>query len=319
MKKIYAIIAAASLFAPAILVRAELVTGIEAVVHDSVITYQQVEFYTAPLVDELRRKYADQPEVYAQEVGKAAHENLQQLMDNQLIIHEFDRAGYKIPDSIIDQAVQEKIRSRFGDRATFAKTLQAQGTTFEQFKKTVRDQIVISAMQHNFVAEASIISPHKIQAYYDTHQDDFQLGDQVKLRMIVLNKTAEDDGGQTKRMAEEILAKLKDGAAFDQMASVYSQGSQASQGGDLGWVEKKILRKELADVAFSMKPGEQSGVLEMADGYYILLVEDTKPAHIQPLKEVRASIEKTLATEDRARLERIWIDKLRDKTFVRTY
>jgi len=319
MKKLYAIVAAATLFAPAVCVRAELVTGIEAVVHDSVITYQQVEFYTQPVVDDLRRKYADQPDVYQQEVAKAAHENLQQLMDNQLIIHEFDRAGYKIPDSIIDEAVQEKIRTRFGDRATFARTLQAQGTTFEQFKKNVRDQIVISAMQHNFVAEASIISPHKIQAYYDAHQDEFQLGDQVKMRMIVLNKPVEDDGGQTKRMAEEILAKLKDGAAFDQMAQVYSQGSQASQGGDLGWVEKKILRPELATVAFSMKAGEQSGVLEMPDGYYILLVEATKPAHIQALKDVRASIEKTLASEDRARLEKQWIDKLRDKTFVRTY
>ncbi|HEX4343904.1 MAG TPA: peptidyl-prolyl cis-trans isomerase, partial [Verrucomicrobiae bacterium] len=278
-----------------------------------------VQFYTAPLIEDLRRKYGDQPDVYQQEIAKAAQENLQQLMDNQIIIHEFERAGYKIPDSIVDEAVEERIRTRFGDRATFAKTLQAQGTTFEQFKKQVHDQIVISAMQRNFVADVEIISPHKILTYYNAHQDDFQVGDQVKLRMIVLNKPVEDDGGQTKRMADEVLAQLKGGAAFDQMASVYSQGSQASQGGDLGWVEKKILRKELADVAFAMKPGERSGVLEMPDGYYILLVEDAKPAHVQSLKEVQASIEKTLSGDERTRLQKEWIDKLKDKTFVRTY
>lgn len=57
----------------------------------------------------------------------------------------------------------------------------------------------------------------------------------------------------------------------------------------------------------------------MPDGYYILLVEDKKPAHVQPLKEVRVSIEKILAADEHARLEKEWLDKLRDKTFVRTY
>jgi len=63
-------------------------------------------------------------------------------------------------------------------------------------------------------------------------------------------------------LAEEVLAKLKDGAAFAEMASVYSQGSQRKPGRRLGWVEKSVLRRELADVAFGLKPGEKSDVIE---------------------------------------------------------
>ena len=106
MRILYALLAAAVVFVSGLKVRAELVTGIEAVVHDSIITYQEVEFITAPVADELRRKYQGQPEVYQQKLAGALHENLQFLMNQQLILREFERAGYKIPESIIDQSVQ---------------------------------------------------------------------------------------------------------------------------------------------------------------------------------------------------------------------
>ena len=53
------------------------------------------------------------------------------------------------------------------------------------------------------------------------HQDDFKIEDQIKLRMIVLNKTSADDTN-TVKLAREIQAKIKDGAAFAEMATVYS-------------------------------------------------------------------------------------------------
>jgi parvulin-like peptidyl-prolyl isomerase len=306
-------------FANQVQAEPQLVTGVDAVVHDSIITYQEVEFSTAPVLGELRRRYSTQPDMYRQKLTEVLNDNLQQMINQQLILHEYERAGYKIPDSIIDQAVEERIRTRFPDRATFTKEMQAQGMTFEQFRKQVRNQIIVGAMQHNFVSEASIISPHKIEVYYQAHQADYQLDDQVKLRMIVLNRPISEDNGQTKRMADEVLTKINGGASFAEMATTYSQGSQASQGGDLGWVEKKILRKELSDAAFSLKPGERSGVLELSDGYYILLVEDKQPAHVKPLKDVRAEIEKNIAADDRSRLEKVWVDKLQEKTFVRKF
>ena len=297
-----------------------LITGVDAVVHNSVVTYQEVDLSVAPFVQDLQRRYQGKPEAYQEKLTEILNDNLQQMISQQIILHEYERAGYKIPDSIIDQAVEERIRDKFGnDRAAFTKEMQAQGLTFEKFRQRVREQIIINAMQHNFVFEASIISPHKIEVYYAAHQADYQLDDRVKLRMIVLNKAVTDDGGQTKRMADEILAKIKAGTPFAEMASAYSQGSQASQGGDLDWAEKKVLRKELADVAFTLKSGECSSILDLSDGYYILLVEAQDPAHVKPLKEVRAEIEKNIAIDDRNRLQKEWVDKLRKKTYVRLF
>ena len=55
--------------------------------------------------------------------------------------------------------------------------------------------------------------------------------------MIVLKCSGESEVAQTEKLAEEILTKLKEGATFAEMATIYSEGSQRNQGGDLGWWE----------------------------------------------------------------------------------
>jgi parvulin-like peptidyl-prolyl isomerase len=298
--------------------RAELADGILAVVNNAVITRAQVDDFIAPAIDALRREYANQENVsnvFGQKVVSALHDGLEQLIERQLILHEFDAEGYKMPDNFVDQIVQERIRERYGDRTTLMKTLQAQRLTYEQFRKDVRDQWIWMYMRSKNVAQAIVISPYKIENYYLAHQDDFKVEDEIKLRMIVINKTSSDDQS-VPRMAGEILTQIKQGASFSQMASVYSQGSQRGQGGDWGWVERSVLRKELADVAFAIKPGQVSDVIDTPQACYLMLVEETRPAHVRPPNDVRGEIEATLRAQQQKQLEEQWIDRLKQKTFV---
>jgi len=218
----------------------------------------------------------------------------------------------------VDELVQDRIRDKFGDRITFMKTLQAQGMTYEQFRQDVRDQYIEYQMRLKNVSQEIVISPYRIENYYLAHQDDFKVGDQIKLRMIVLNKSSDDDQS-AHRMAGEILTQIKQGASFAQMASVYSQGSQREQGGDWGWVERSVLRQQLADVAFSLPPGQVSDIIDTPQACYLMLVEQKRTAHVRPLSEVRDDIEATLRAQEQSRLEKQWIDGLKKKTFIRHF
>lgn len=301
------------------LARAELSDGIKAIVHNSIITYQQVGDYTAPLVDELRRQYRNQPELYRKKFDEAMDDNLERLVENQLILRDYETAGYNLPESVIDQQLQDNIRATYGnDRVRFIKTLQADGKTYEQFRKEFRERFIIQQMRFTRTSGEVIISPHKIEVYFVDHKDQFKVETQVKLRMIVLNKPA-DDAGQTRKLADEILSKIKDGASFAEMASEYSLDSKRSQGGDQGWFETSKLRKELAEAAPGLKPGEHSGVIETPEACYLMLVEDIRPEHIKPLSEVRDEIERTLLGLEHDRLQKQWIERLKKKTFVRTF
>jgi len=299
---------------------AELVDGIEAIVHDSVITFQEVADTSDRIVQQLHLEYERQPEVLNRQIATAYKETLEELQERQLILHEFQTAGYNLPESAIDEQFENYIKEKnHGDRVAFIKTLQAQGVTLEKARRDYRDTFIVEQMRYKNISSAIMISPHKIETYYVDHKDDFKEEDKVKLRMIVLTNAPEADTTQTRKLAEEIVAKLKEGASFGEMASIYSQGSQARQQGEWDWVEKSVLRKELADVAFSLKPGEQSGVIETPGAFYIMLVEDKHEAHVKPLPEVRDEIEKLLLGKERSRLQQAWIDKLKKKTFIREF
>jgi len=298
---------------------AVLADGIDAIVHDSVITFQEVDDASGRVVQQLRDEYSGEPDLLRQKLTDTYKQTLEALQERQLILHEYETAGYNVPESIIDEEFENYIKDKYPDRVTFIKTLQEEGITYERARKDYRDTLIVDLMRNKNISSAIMISPHKIETYYLEHKDDFKEEDKVKLRMIVLTNAPETDTTQTRRLADEILGKLKGGASFDEMAKIYSQGSQARQGGEWDWVEKSVLRKELADVAFMLKPGEMSGVIETPGAYYIMLVEDRKEARVRPLSEVRDDVEKLLLAKERTRLQQAWIDKLRKKTFIREF
>ncbi len=296
--------------------RADLIDGIKAIVNDKVITYEEVNEFTAPAVDVLRHEYGDYPDVFAQKYNATLADGLETLVENQLILNEFATKYNPLPDSAVDELVADRIRDRYGDRITCIKSLQAQGETFEKFRQEIHDQYIISQLRYkNLSGNNIIISPYKIETYYRLHQDDFKVGDQVKLRMIVLNKSYEDDP-DTRKKADNILAQLKRGASFAQLASVYSQ-DQEQRGSD--WMETSVLRKELAKAVTTLQPGQTSGVIETSDNCYILLVEDKRAAHVKPLSEVRDSIQQTLRTQEQKVAEQRWINGLKKKAFIRFF
>ena len=307
-----------ALFLSASAMRAATVDGIYVVVNDSVITYQEVEKVIAPLQEFLYKTYGKDEQVFRQKVEQARADKIDELIQRELVLTEFKTAGYGLPESVVDDLIRDRIKERFGDRATLTKTLQAQGMSFEAFRKQVRDDYIVRQMIYMKTSSDKIfISPQKIEDFYNAHADKYKVSDQVKLRMIVLNKTNPDDSAPRK-LAEEILKKIEGGASFAEMAGVYSD-TQKANGGDRGWVDRTLFKKELSDAAFALKPGQHSGVVDLPEACYLLLVEDAQTAHTKTLAEVRDEIETTLKSDEKTRLQKQWIDRLKSKAFIRYF
>jgi parvulin-like peptidyl-prolyl isomerase len=303
--------------APVLSVPAELANAIRAIVNDAVITYQEVEALNQQTADLVVRKYGDSRSTLEKKIGEMQSENLDKLVERQLILYEFKTAGYSLPESVLDDLVQESIKNDFGDRVTLTKTLEAKGISYEKFRQQIKERFIEAQLRLKNVASEIIISPHKVESYYEAHQQDFKEEDKVKLRRITLSKSPDPKNPDAKEMAQEILDRLKEGASFSEMAAMYSQGSQESREGV--WYERSALRRELAEVAFALKPGEHSGVIETTGECYLLMVDEVSASHFKPLSEVRGLIEKTLLTDERNRLEKQWIARLKKKTFIQIF
>jgi peptidyl-prolyl cis-trans isomerase SurA len=292
----------------------KLANGVAVIVNDVVITYKDVQNLITRDLEFLERRYAGQPKMLEQKINELTKERIEELVESQLILHEFETKGHKLPESYIEARINQDIR----DRLTLTKTLQSQGLTYEAYRKKVRENIIVEAMWRHNISDEVLISPHKIEMYYVENKEKFKVDEQVKLRMIVLTNRPNDKLFSPTKMAQEIVQKVKDGAPFAEMAKIYSQGSQAVEGGDWGWVEKQVLRKDLSEKAFGMKPGELA-LVESTEAAYIMLVENRQPAHIKSLSEVREEIESTLKAEENKRLRKKWLDRLRTKSFIQYF
>ena len=297
--------------------RAELANAIQAIVNDAVITYHEVESLNQQTAEMVVRKYSGSRSLLETKLNEMQKENMDKLVEQQLILREFKSAGYSLPESVIDDLVQETIKAEFGDRATLTKTLEARGMSYEKFRQQIKERFIVEQLRLKNISQEIIISPHKVEKYYLDHREEFKEEDQVKLRRITLNKSSDPKAPDARKLGEEILDRLKDGASFTELAAVYSQGSQESREGV--WYNRSALRHELAEAAFSLNPGQHSGVIETASECYLLMVDESNKSHYKPLGEVRVEIEKNLRLEERNRLEKNWIDHLKKKTFVQYF
>ena len=220
------------------------------------------------------------------------------------------------------QQINETIANDYGgDRTAFTKTLQAQKLTYSQYRDKVRERTIVQAMRSKRVQQEIVISPNRIEQYYKTHVADYKIEDEVKLRMIFIKKPTDPTISTASRreFGASLVAKLDNGANFADLAKQHSEDSDAKKGGERDWIAKDSLRKELNDVAFNLKPGQHSQLIETKEGFYIIQVDEARAAHTKPLAEVRDTIEKLLIQEQRARMHENWVRELRAKAFIRLF
>ncbi len=295
-----------------------LVNGIAVIVGDAVITYKDIHIALLEDVELLERRYGNNPTLYNQKAAELEKAKLEEMVENQLVLQEFKRAGYVVPESYFQSRIDDDIR-RYGDRLTLTKTLQAQGLTFETYRNKIRERVILQLMWKEKVPHDPLISPSKIENYYVQNRDQFKMDDQIKLRMIVLTNNPSNPSYSPVKVAQEIVAKLDEKVSFEELARVYSQGSHAQDGGDWGWVQRGVLNTNLAQVAFGLEPGQHSRAIPAPNGAYVLKVEDKKISYVKTLAEVRDDVEATLRAEEIKRLRKKWIDQLKSKSFVRYF
>src|SRR6185436_7637270 len=141
------------------------------------------------------------------------------------------------------------------------------------------------------------VSPADVQRSYEDNQQQYSTPEQVRASHILLKTEGKDDAA-VKKQAEDLLAKVKAGADFAQLATKFSEDDVSkTKGGDLDFFPKGQMVPEFDQAAFAMKPGEISDLVKTQYGYHIIKVSEKRAASTKSLDEVRAQIEDQLKWE----------------------
>ncbi len=152
----------------------------------------------------------------------------------------------------------------------------------------LKKRVVIEAYWKQKVEEQAKISDADLQKFYDQNKEKFKTGDQVRASHILL---------KTEKEAQDVLAQLKAGGKFEDLARKYSVDPAGAKGGDLGWFGKGSMIPEFEKAAFALKEGETSGIVKTKFGYHIIKLTGKRSAGVLPLAEVKDQIKAALLPE----------------------
>jgi peptidyl-prolyl cis-trans isomerase C len=149
----------------------------------------------------------------------------------------------------------------------------------------VRQEIVVSYYLREF-ARKNPVTEAEIQKEYDRARS--QHGDkEYKARHILV---------ETEDQAKSVIAELKKGAKFDDLAAKNSKDTGSAQrGGDLDWNVPGTFDRQFSDAMVRLEKGKYSDApVKTRFGFHIIQLDDVRPAKFAALGEVRPRITQML-------------------------
>jgi peptidyl-prolyl cis-trans isomerase D len=136
------------------------------------------------------------------------------------------------------------------------------------------------------------VAEAELHQYYAQHLSDYRVPDRVKVAHILFKTTSKTPAevATIEKTAADVLNQVRVGGNFGDLARKFSEDSTAQAGGELGWLVHGQTVPEFDSTAFSLKPGQVSGLVKTMYGIHILKVEDKQVAHLQSFDEVKNSI-----------------------------
>lgn len=137
------------------------------------------------------------------------------------------------------------------------------------------------------------VSDQELQQQYQDNLDSYRTPERVRVRHILIKTQGKPktDVPQLKAKAEDILKQLQHGADFAELAKKNSEDpGSAVKGGELGWIVRGQTVPNFEKTAFSLQPGQMSGVIETEYGFHIIQVEEKQAAHTETFDEVKPQL-----------------------------
>ena len=206
---------------------------------------------------------------------------IEELVNRELQYQDAVAKGMK-PDKEKVNAQMDKVRKRYKSPEEYKAALEKEGTTEEKLRAQVEKEVLVQTMNVKKETEAQI-SEKDLKEYYEKNPSKFKQPDTVKLRII----TTTDE-----KKAQDILAKIKAGEDFGDVAYKMSEDPYRVKGGDIGYMHKGRMLAEIEEAAFKLKVGEVSDIVKAENAWFIIKLEDKKPEHIVAFEEIKGQLEK---------------------------
>ena len=256
--------------------KSKAIESIVAVVNEEVITRLELDRELQMLKRQFRAQRRPLPPdsmLEKQVLERAVVMRLQlQLADRRLI---------RVDDEQLNRTIENMARQNGLTLSRFRSAIEAEGMRFADYRQRIRDELIISKLQQRVVASRIDVTDKEVadllanQAVQGGQNREYHIFHILKAVPEAANAATIQ---QIKGQAQGMLAQLRLGSDFSQLAVTQSDGQQALEGGDLGWRKPEQMPGLFAQLIPQMKPGEVSELIRSASGFHIVKLQDVRDA-----------------------------------------
>jgi peptidyl-prolyl cis-trans isomerase C len=230
---------------------------------------------------------------------------LVQLVDRQLALAEAARQGISVSAEEAEAALQEHRRD-YPDNA-FEEMLQERGITLADWRRELEEGLLMEKVARQKVYPGLAVPDAEIEQYFEENRTEFDRPLQVHARQIVVGSQGE---------GEKVLALLRQGQPFAELAKQNSLSPDSEEGGDLGFFGRGDMPAEFEKAVFNLPVGKTSDLVKSEYGYHIFLLEERRDAVRLKLEEAREEIRARLLAEKEEEAYHLWLQNLRGQATI---
>jgi len=288
---------------------AEPMDRIVAVVNNEVLLESELVDMEQTVRQQLHQRNATMPpsDVLRKQV-------MERLILQKVQLQKAESTGIRVGDDALNAALKQIADNNKITLSEFRDVLAKDGYNFVDFRDSIREEMIINRLRKSQVEDRVVVSDREVDTYLKTQA--VQGGSETSYHLLhMLINVPEAASPEQVQVAQDKLNVIKSlldaGGDFSEVASGYSDGQNALEGGDLGWRKKGELPSLFADVVPELAVGEVSKPLRSGSGYHLVMVKDKKSEETHLVKQTLAShiLIKTneLTTDDDAkkRLEQL--------------
>lgn len=270
---------------------------------------------------------------------------LDQLIIDKLLLQEAKRLNIKVAKREVEEGIK-MVKSRFPNDEAFKLELKKENLTEKQFEERITNQLMqLKLIEEQVKKKVPQPTEEEAKKVYDqiislinsgnlktssNDRDEIKLlaqlvsryfDEQVRVRHILIRvdkDASKEEKAKAKKTIEDIRKKIVAGEDFADLAKKYSEdpGSK-DRGGDLGFIAKGDTVPEFEKVAFALKEGETSSVVETPYGYHIIRLIERKKKRNPDFEEIKQDLLQYVYTKNSEKYYEQYIEDLKKRATIK--
>jgi len=248
---------------------------VAVIVNDDVITEAEINARMKLVQEQLKKASRDQMPPYP----VLRRQVVESMIVERVQLQRAEAIGLKVDDTLLDQAFAELAQRNKMTSAQFEKTLKKEGANLAEFRDQLRTQTQIRQLVNREVNSRIQITEEDVDDFLRKQEQQQNRSVEYNISHILLTipqKPSAADIARYKKEAETIRQKLVAGESFATLAASHSKDQYALQGGLIGWRTTGQLPELFANALAKMKPGDISPVLQSANGFHVLKLNEQR-------------------------------------------